>query len=109
MVRRLTFAALSICAVIVVSEWGLFGGEYPPWLLVGLVLGLWFLFFRWCSEGRFSDLLAGVEHEAPEIAWPDRRQVVSATVLGIAFIAAGAVALACFDSLVSLGLSWNHG
>lgn len=109
MVRRLTFAALAVGAVLVVGEWGLFRGDYPPWLLVGLVLSLWLLFFHWCRAGRFSDLLTGVEHEAPEIAWPSRRQVVSATVLGIAFIAASTVALACFDALVALGLRWTGG
>jgi len=109
-VRQVTFAALAI--VLGIGCWRLSAAlvEYSPamrYLLPSVLaaVGMW-VSYRAVNWPTFADFLIAVEAEVNKVSWPDRPQLLRASVVVMATIFLLAACLFMYDLLWRALLSW---
>jgi preprotein translocase subunit SecE len=106
-VRQITWAAIALMLVLVaydISNAGwiinlfrqrLTGGHYLLFVILAAI-GVWFA-YRLVNYPRFADFLISVEAEMNKVSWPDRSQILRASIVVILVILAMSILLYAFD------------
>ncbi|MEZ6033765.1 MAG: preprotein translocase subunit SecE [Planctomycetaceae bacterium] len=86
MVRQFTFFAIAVVAAfgcLTLANGPLM--SYPKSIQVGVPTLVWvvccWVAFRIVNVPRFADFLVSVESELEKVTWPDRQEVIQATVV----------------------------